>query len=95
MENSDTMVPTPLGKACFASCVQPEEAEPMFWELFKAWLCLSLSSDLHLCYLITMNMQLFYPNWKKYQIRLNSIGPENEHLIEMLEINIDYILMWE
>ena len=49
-----TILPTPLGKACFASSIPPEEGLQLFKTLYEARLGLQLSTDLHLCYLVTM-----------------------------------------
>ena len=34
--NGDSMIPTALGKACFASCIQPEEGKIIYDELLEA-----------------------------------------------------------
>ena len=62
---SDTLLATKLGKACFASSVPPEEGEQLYWEIDKARLGLQLSSDLHLWYLVTSQISpLKEPQWK-------------------------------
>ena len=59
-------MPTPVGKAAFASSIPPEESRQIFGDLVDARQThsLVLETDLHLLYLVTPNFKgLREPNW--------------------------------
>jgi hypothetical protein len=90
--NWGTILPTPLGKAWFASSIPPEEGLQMFKILFKARLGLQLSTDLHLWYLVTMWMSsLREPQWLNFSKKLNHLLPDEEWLLQQEEISQDTI----
>ena len=94
-QNDGTLLPTLLGKACFASSIPPEEGLHIFTELFNARLELQLATDLHLWYLTTLWMSpLKDPNWDKYFKRINHLLPDEENLWERVKIDQDYIARW-
>ena len=65
----DGILPTPLGKAAFASSISPEESARIFDDLEKARRAesLVLETDLHLLYLTTPHFKgLREPNWDAF-----------------------------
>jgi len=90
--NDGTILPTPLGKACFASSIPPEEGLQLFKFLFNARLGLQLSSDLHMAYLVTMCMSpLKEPNWLNFSKKLNHLLPDEDALLQHEDISQDVI----
>ena len=60
------ILPTPLGKAAFASSIAPEDSQQIFHDLVETRQteCLILETDLHLLYLVTPHFRgLREPNW--------------------------------
>lgn len=49
-ENGTLYSPTPLGKACLASSLPPDEGLALFRELQRARRCFVLDTDLHIIY---------------------------------------------
>lgn len=93
--NSGRILPTPLGKAWFASSVNPEEGEQLFKELYHARLGLQLTSDLHLWYLVTNQISpLKDPNWRTFFNRFNRLLPSEEKLWDNLDIDQEHIARW-
>lgn len=52
-EAGNKLLATPLGQACLASSLPPEDGLMLFTELDKARQCFVLDSDLHMIYLVT------------------------------------------
>ena len=67
--NTKAILPTPLGKAAFASSIAPEESQQIFNDLVEVRQSKSLilESDLHLLYLVTPHLKgLREPNWESF-----------------------------
>ncbi|CAI2371341.1 unnamed protein product [Moneuplotes crassus] len=95
IRENGSVLPTSLGKACFASSITPEEGLEIFKDLFNARLGLQLSSDLHLCFLVTLCMSpLIEPKWDKYSNRLNHLIPDEEKLLEEIGIDQEQACGW-
>lgn len=63
------IIPTPLGKAAFASSIAPEDSLQIFEDLnlVKSVISLVIESDLHLLYLVTPHFRnLQEPKWDAY-----------------------------
>ena len=67
---NDKILPTPLGKAAFASSINPEESMLIFNDLLNTRKkdSLVLETDLHLLYLLTPHLKnLREPNWQAFK----------------------------
>lgn len=90
----DKILPTPLGKAAFASSIMPEESCQIFGDLLEARQdCgLVLESDLHLLYLLTPHFKnLKEPNWDAFIKIWKRLSKCEKAVAEIYGINRDYM----
>lgn len=70
-ENGNVYVATPLGQACLASSLPPDEGLSLFRELQRARRCFVLDSDLHIIYQVEKILRdVVFSEYSKLIIRL-------------------------
>ena len=87
-------MPTPLGKAAFASSIMPEESCQIFGDLLDARqdFGLVLESDLHLLYLLTPHFKnLKEPNWDAFIKIWKRLSTSEKKVAELYGIERDYM----
>lgn len=93
IENSK-ILPTPLGKAAFASSIPPEESQQIFQDLVEARQseCLVLDSDLHLLYLVTPHFKnLREPNWEAYLKIFKRLTKSDQKIAAIYKLDRGYV----
>jgi hydroxymethylpyrimidine pyrophosphatase-like HAD family hydrolase len=88
------ILPTPLGKAAFASSISPEESVMIFQDLVvtRQTECLVLESDLHLLYLITPHFKgLKEPNWDSYLKVFKRLTKSEQKVAKIYKLERSYI----
>ena len=88
------VLPTPLGKAAFASSISPEESARIFDDLEQARRAQSLvlETDLHLLYLTTPHFKgLREPNWDAFIQVHRNLSKAEQRVSDIYEINRDYM----
>ena len=88
------IIPTPLGKAAFASSIAPEDSLQIFEDLnfVKAVIGLVIESDLHLLYLVTPHFRnLQEPRWDAYSKVFQKLPSCEQEVAKKYELTRDYI----
>lgn len=88
------ILPTPLGKAAFASSISPEESMLIFDDLLQAResSSLVLETDLHLLYLITPHFKsLREPNWEAFIRLFKQLSAGELEVAKIYNIDLDYM----
>jgi len=88
------ILPTPLGKAAFASSISPEESMLIFDDLLHAreTTSLILETDLHLLYLITPHFKnLREPNWDAFIKQFSKLCASEQRVAQIYQIDLDYM----
>lgn len=88
------ILPTPLGKAAFASSISPEESARIFDDLEQARRAesLVLETDLHLLYLTTPHFKgLREPNWDAFIQVHRQLSKAEQRVGEIYGIDRDYM----
>ena len=75
-ERSNAYRATPLGHAVCASGLEPPQGQLLFQEMQQARSCISLDTDLHVCYLVTPD-SLLTVDWDVYKKALAYLSPQN------------------
>ena len=88
------VLPTPLGKAAFASSIPPEESRQIFSDLVDARQThsLVLETDLHLLYLITPHFKgLREPNWNAFIKQYKRLTKSELLIAQIYDITPEYL----
>ena len=90
----EKIIPTPLGKAAFASSIQPEESILIFEDLLSAResASLVLETDLHLLYLLTPHLKnLREPDWRAFKQIFTRLSKVEQKVAEIYNIEVGYM----
>jgi len=86
------ILPTPLGKAAFASMIPPEHALKIFKDLAQSRKELVLENDLHLLYLTTPHFRnLREPNWECFIQKFKKLAKGEKRVADIYGIDIEYL----
>ena len=91
---NEKILPTPLGKAAFASSISPEESMLIFDDLLKAREShsLILETDLHLLYLLTPHLKnLREPNWQAFKSLFARLSASELQVAHIYGIDVTYM----
>ncbi|KAK6623671.1 hypothetical protein RUM43_009523 [Polyplax serrata] len=94
-ENGTLYSPTPLGKACLASSLPPDEGLALFRELQRARRCFVLDTDLHIIYQVTpysVSEQWSKVDWLKVLNMLEVLPPSMKRVGEMVGVEEGFLV---
>mmetsp|Transcript_90824 Transcript_90824/g.293217 ORF Transcript_90824/g.293217 Transcript_90824/m.293217 type:complete len:2155 (+) Transcript_90824:115-6579(+) len=82
---------TPLGRAVCASSLEPQQGYLLFQELQRARPCISLDTDLHICYLVTPPDGQIPVDWAIFSNVLKHLSPAERRVVERTGVRLDLV----
>lgn len=82
---------TPLGQAVCSSGLEPGQGYFLWQELQRARPCVSLDTDLHICYLVTPAEGSVTVDWNVYARVLNHLSKAERRVAERVGVRLDLV----
>ena len=89
-ERSNAYRATPLGHAVCASGLEPPQGQLLFQEMQQARSCISLDTDLHVCYLVTPD-SLLTVDWDVYKKALAYLSAAERRVAQRIKLRLDLV----
>eukprot|EP00434_Breviolum_minutum_P035670 symbB.v1.2.031581.t1/scaffold3682.1/size52094/4 len=89
-ERSNAYRATPLGHAVCASGLEPQQGQLLFQEMQQARSCISLDTDLHVCYLVTPD-SLLTVDWNVYKKVLCHLSAAERRVAQRIKLRHDLV----
>lgn len=89
-ERSNAYRATPLGHAVCASGLEPQQGQLLFQEMQQARSCISLDTDLHVCYLVTPD-SLLTVDWNVYKKVLCHLCAAERRVAQRIKLRHDLV----
>lgn len=90
-ERAQAYFATPLGRAVCASSLEPQQGYFLWQELERARPCISLDTDLHICYLVTPPDGHIAVDWSIYRRVLQHLSSAERRVAERVGIRLDLV----
>ncbi|CAK0869517.1 unnamed protein product [Prorocentrum cordatum] len=90
-ERVQTYAATPIGQAVVASGLDPQQGHLLFQELDRARSCVSLDTDLHICYLVTPPDVGVTVDYEVFSRVLHCFSPPEQRAADRAGIRLDLV----
>eukprot|EP00929_Paragymnodinium_shiwhaense_P102803 TRINITY_DN66034_c0_g1_i2.p1 TRINITY_DN66034_c0_g1~~TRINITY_DN66034_c0_g1_i2.p1 ORF type:complete len:2071 (-),score=351.10 TRINITY_DN66034_c0_g1_i2:81-6293(-) len=90
-ERIQSYVATPLGRAVCACGVEPQQGLFLWRELGKARPCISLDTDLHICYLVTPPDSSIIVDWPTFSRVLRCLSSAERRVADRVGVRLDLV----
>eukprot|EP00927_Polykrikos_kofoidii_P021323 TRINITY_DN20209_c0_g1_i2.p1 TRINITY_DN20209_c0_g1~~TRINITY_DN20209_c0_g1_i2.p1 ORF type:complete len:1747 (-),score=230.84 TRINITY_DN20209_c0_g1_i2:568-5808(-) len=90
-ERAQSYSATPLGRAVCACGVEPQQGVFLFRELERARACVSLDTDLHICYLVTPSEAREAVDWSIFSRALRFLSTAERRVAERVGVRLDLV----
>eukprot|EP00928_Gymnodinium_smaydae_P031152 TRINITY_DN22959_c0_g2_i1.p1 TRINITY_DN22959_c0_g2~~TRINITY_DN22959_c0_g2_i1.p1 ORF type:complete len:2231 (+),score=367.58 TRINITY_DN22959_c0_g2_i1:34-6693(+) len=90
-ERNGSYYVTPLGRAVSASGLEPQQGLLLFHELERARPCISLDSDLHICFLVTPPDGNITVDWKIFNRVLGYLSTAERRVVDRVGVRLDLV----
>ncbi|CAJ1405094.1 unnamed protein product [Effrenium voratum] len=89
-QRSNSYKATPLGLAVCASALEPQQGHVLFQELQRSRSCISLDTDLQVCYLVTPDSPLSV-DWATYRRVLCHLSSAERRVAQRIALRVDLV----
>jgi replicative superfamily II helicase len=90
-ERVQSYIATPLGRAVCASTLEPQQGYFLWQELQRARPCISLDTDLHICYLVTPPDSGLPVDFKIFSQVLRHLSAPERRVVERVGVRLDLV----